>query len=342
MRIIQVGVGGFGGTWLNVIKNTPEVQLVGMVDINADVAKQQCRQFGFDEKLYFPTLRAALRQAKADAAVVVTPPKYHRAPVVAALEAGLHVISEKPMAESMADCKAMVRAAIKYKRLYVVSQNYRYNPQMWTLANLIHSGRLGKVGEVKLDFYMGIGFGGFRQEMEYPLIVDMSIHHFDLIRRVVGSNAVSVSGAGWNPSWSHYKHDCSSTALFEMENGARVLYNGSWCCKGGFNDWSGNWQIGCEKGTVMYQNGTITVHHAPEMYEVISTENVFVRPPPKTDQAYVLDEFMRCVRDGGRPSTVCFDNVYSTAMVFATVQAMRTGKKVPVVDADIRNLTKGR
>ena len=342
MRIIQVGVGGFGGCWQDVFKKTPEVQVVGLVDISKDSLKNACQHFGHSESICYTSFKDALKNVEADAAVVVTPPKFHRAPVVQALEAGLHVISEKPMAESIADCKAMVQASIRNKRLYVVSQNYRYHPEMWTLARLIRSGKLGKVGQVKVDFYLGVWLSGFRQKMEYPLIVDMSIHHMDLIRYLTGADPVAVRAEGWNPIWSNTVHDCSASAVFEMSNGARVVYNGSWVAVGQFSDWNANWQIECEKGTVTYEKGKITVHHRGERVDIVSQENVFVQQPPKGDQAGILDEFMRCVKEGARPSTVCFDNVHSIGMVFATVKAMKTGKRVSVVDPEIKRLVKGR
>jgi predicted dehydrogenase len=168
--------------------------------------------------------------------------------------------------------------------------------------------------------------------MPYPVIIDMSIHHFDLIRFVTGLDAVKVSGSAWNPPWSNYKGDCSSTALFEMNNGARILYNASWCSKGAFCDWNGNWQIECEKGTVTYRNGEIRVLHVPKLYKLEKTEILQHTPMPLTAQNYVLDEFMRCVKDRTQPRTVARDNIRSVGMVFAAVKAMQTGRKVDVLD----------
>jgi predicted dehydrogenase len=160
--------------------------------------------------------------------------------------------------------------------------------------------------------------------MPFPVIIDMSIHHFDLIRFVTGLDAEKVSGAAWNPPWSNYRGDCSSTALFEMNNGARVLYNASWCAKDKFCDWNGNWQIECEKGTVTYRNGEIRVYHVPKLYPLVKTEILPHTALPLTAQNYVLDEFMRCVRVRRQPQTAARDNVRSIGMVFAAVKAMKT------------------
>ena len=343
MRFIHVGVGGFGLCWVRVLKAHKDAQVVGLVDVNEQALRRACEIGGYSSDICFKTLGEALRNVKADAVVSSTPPAFHKHDVITAMEAGLDVISEKPMADSMAACKAMLKAAVKTGRIYAVSQNYRYSPAMWTLAKVVQSGELGAVGQVKLDFYMGVDFGGgFRHEMPFPVIIDMSIHHFDLIRFVTGLDAVKVSGAAWNPPWSNYKGDCSSTALFEMNNGARVLYNASWCAKGEFCDWNANWQIECEKGTVTYRNGEIRVYHVPNLYTLEKTEILQHAAPPLRDQHYVLDEFIRCAKKRSQPRTAAKDNIFSVGMVFAAVKAMETGRSVDVLDKETRALARTR
>lgn len=343
MRFIHIGVGGFGGVWCKVLKECKAAKVVALVDVNAAALETACAAGGYPRAICFPTLEEALAQVKADALVCSTPPQFHHHDVVTALKAGLHVISEKPMSDSFLSCKDMLKTALATRRTYVVSQNYRYAPGMWTLAQVVRSGRLGAIGQVKLDFYMGVDFGGgFRHAMEYPLIIDMSIHHFDLIRFVTGLDAVTVRGAAWNPPWSNYKGDCSSTALFTMNNDARVLYNASWCAKGQFNDWNGNWQIECEKGTVTYQQGEIKVHEAPTLYRVRKVRTVTHRHPPHGGQHFVLNDFIHSLQTGKRPQTDVADNIRSVGMVFATVHTMKTGENAPILDREVERLLRGK
>jgi predicted dehydrogenase len=223
VRFIQVGVGGFGGSWCNTLAKERRAKVVAMVDVSEEALRVQCAKHGYDESICYSSLETALKSVEADALVCVTPPAMHREHVVAGLRAGLNVISEKPMAESMTDCKAMLREARKTGQTYAVSQNYRYSRDTYTMAQMIQKGVIGEIGQVKIDFYKGIQCGGFRAEMDFPLLVDMSIHHFDLIRYLTGQNPVSVKGEAWNPSWSHFAGDASSSILFEMSNGARVV-----------------------------------------------------------------------------------------------------------------------
>ncbi|MDA0989357.1 MAG: Gfo/Idh/MocA family oxidoreductase [Verrucomicrobia bacterium] len=339
MRFIHVGVGGFGQQWVRVLKQSRLAKVVGLVDISATALAAACDVGQLDKRLCFGSLADALQAVEADAVVVSTPPALHRRDVVAAMRAGLDVISEKPMSDTLANCKAMVAAAGETRRTYAVSQNYRYSPAMWTLGKLVQSGKLGAVGQVKLDFYMGVDFGGgFRHSMPYPLIIDMSIHHVDLIRFITGLDAERVRADAWNPPWSNYAGDCSSTALFTMSTGARVLYNGSWCAKGSFCDWNGNWQIECERGTVSYERGVITVRKVPKGYAEISQRIVPLQSPPRVSQAFVLHDFMQAVKAGRRPLTDARDNLKSVAMIFATVKSMQQGREIQIMDKRMREL----
>lgn len=331
MRFIHVGVGGFGGHWANVLKENKEVEVVGLVDVSDKALAVVCEKHGYSSDICYHDLKTAIAKTGAEAVVSSTPPAFHRSDVVTALRAGLNVISEKPMADSLANCKAMLKAARATGKLYVVSQNYRYQPVTWTMASIIRGGRLGKIGQVKVDFYMGVDFGGgFRHAMAYPVIVDMSIHHFDLMRFITGLDAVNVTAAAWNPFWSNYQGDGSSTALFEMSNGARLLYNASWCAKGAFCNWDGNWQIECENGTLQMINGQVKILWTKGLYAVDREETVTLEEPPLRGQHFVLDEFIQAVRTGRRPNTEVGDNIGSISMVFATVRAMQSGRRVPV------------
>ena len=127
--------------------------------------KSACEVGGYDASICFSSLEEALGAVEADAVVCATPPAIHEHDVVTALEAGLHAISEKPMSDNLDACKRMLAAAARTGKTYCVSQNYRYSPATWTMAQQIQAGDLGPVGQVKIDFFKGIDFGGgFRHD----------------------------------------------------------------------------------------------------------------------------------------------------------------------------------
>jgi predicted dehydrogenase len=330
MRFLHVGVGGFGRTWAKVLHADPDAEVVGLVDVDRRALDAACSTFGYDSSHRFESLGPALRQADPEAVVCCTPPAHHASVLVRAMKAGLHAITEKPLADTPRRCAQLERTARETGRHLVVSQNYRYRPEMWTLAQTVRDGAVGEIGQVTLNFPLGHRFGGFRAEMEHPLLIDMSIHHFDLIRFVTGLDPVSVRVESWNPSWSPFDGDASCLALFEMNNGARVVYNGSWSTQGDHCDWNGNWRIEGANGTVRYENGVITRHTVNEGLKTDTTEQVDLVPPPRPGQEYVLHDLIDAVTTGKPAGTDVADNVRSMGMVFAAVRSARTGRRVAV------------
>lgn len=330
MRFLHVGVGGFGRRWTETLSQNPEAEVVALVDLSDEALAAACETGGWDESVCYHDLDEALDKVAADAAVISTPPVLHTPQALKAMEHGLHVITEKPMADTLDNCQRLLEATSANGLTYVVSQNYRYAPPTWTMAKQIRDGVIGEVGQVKIDFLKGCPFEGFRAEMDYPLIIDMSIHHFDLIRFMTGLNPVSVRGESWNPPWSHYKGDASSSLVFTMNNGARIVYTGSWCSQGSYNDWTGDWQIEGEKGALSYHEGEVQCTLLKPRYQLQSKGPVELTEPPATAQHYVLADFMRSIANGQRPATDIFDNIWSIGMVFAAVEALETGEEVTV------------
>ncbi|MFO7871399.1 MAG: Gfo/Idh/MocA family oxidoreductase [Kiritimatiellia bacterium] len=327
---IQVGTGRFGQGWLRNLTVTPGVEVKALVDIDEKAVKSTAERNGYDSGICHTSLKSALKNAEADAVLCVTPPNRHRQTAVTAMRAGLHVLTEKPMADTPANCRTIVETAKEEKRICAVSQQYRYDSAAWTMAKIIREGRIGRIGQIKVDFFMGHPVMGFRQQMAHPLLNDMSIHHFDLIRFVTGADPLSVIGSSWRPSWSHFRGDCSCSMVFKMTGGVNVIYNGSWCAQGRFCDWAGNWLVEGEKGTLRYDNGRVFVSSVGKGYKEKSTREITPKPPRRGGQFHILYAFLRAVRGGPPPETRVEDNINSIGMVFAAVKAARTERRVKI------------
>src|SRR5690349_20299114 len=96
MRVIQVGMGGMGRAWLSAVQRSNEVEHAAFVEINDAIAKTQADSFGLDSSLIFHSLDEALAAVSTDGVIDVTPPQFHKAVSLTALEAGIPVLSEKP------------------------------------------------------------------------------------------------------------------------------------------------------------------------------------------------------------------------------------------------------
>src|SRR5687768_12917328 len=201
MKVVQVGIGGMGNAWLNTVNESDEVEFAGFVEVDPEIVSQQIERHNLPPDRIFVTLAAALDAIQPDAVINVTPPQFHKEISCFALEVGLPVLSEKPLAGTLADAQEIVGVANRTGVLHMVAQNYRYTVPIQTLKHVLDEGSLGKIGSVAVDFFKGPHFGGFREKMQYPLIIDMAIHHFDLMRYFLSSDLLSVFGRSWNPSW---------------------------------------------------------------------------------------------------------------------------------------------
>lgn len=334
-RAIVVGAGSISNAWFPPIK-TEGVQVAAVVDLREEAAQAQVEKYQLKGARIYTDLDKALAETKADFVVDLTIPDAHCEVTVKSLNAGFHVIGEKPMASSMEQARRMVQASEKSGKLYMVSQSRRWDTKHATVASVVRSGALGTLTTLNCDFYIGAHFGGFRDEMESPLILDMSIHHFDLARMFSGADAVSVYCEEFNPRGSWYKGNVAADALFEMTGGLRFAYRGSWCAEGCHTSWNGNWRIIGDKGTMLYQqdqdpHGEVVVGDTgffrPKM--PLSITPVLVEKP---EMHGGLCEMLRFLRTGTKPQTECHDNIKSLAMVFAAMQSSRAGKRVKVSD----------
>jgi len=332
-KAIVIGAGGISGAWFPPLK-AEKVDVVAVVDLRKEAAEQRIEQHELKGAIGSDDLAKTLRECDADFAVDLTVPEAHCKVTCAALKAGLHVVSEKPMASSLAECRRMVRTAEQTGKLYMVSQSRRYNQTHDTVRRTVTGGSVGQLTTVNCDFYLGAHFGGFRDQMPSPLILDMSIHHFDLVRMMTGLDPVAVYAREFNPHGSWYKGDVAASCIFEMTHNVMFTYSGSWCAEGCHTSWNGDWRFIGDKGTLLYD------HDQPPQGEVIANKTGFNRSlkPAKVRQSNLkfagqhgaLRELLAYMRNGSMPQGECHDNIKSMAMVFATVQSSGAGRRVPV------------
>jgi len=317
MKVLQVGAGGFGRTWLAALAGEPTAEQVALVDQDPAALR--------DGIPGYVDLDEALRAAEPDIAVVVVPPDAHREVAERCLAAGVPVLVEKPLAGTRADCEALIEAARRADRQLAVSQNYRYRPVIETARRVLASGELGDIGQAQIDFRIHHDFrGSFRQRMEHPLILDMAVHSFDLIRFVTGLEMSDVWARTWNPPWSQFEGDASALVLFAMDSGARVAYTGSWHPRGQFTDWNCRWLIECSGGYLTLDRDVVKVYRGTDVHHpgtAAQEEIVPLVELERTDQAAVLVDFASAIRDGRPAPTNAADNLRTVEMVLAAVEA---------------------
>ncbi len=318
MKIIQVGVGGFGKGWINVVKNSPEWEIAGIVDVNKENLESAAQEYSLPENRCFTTFADCLEQKiKADAVLNITPPKFHSKISIQAMEAGFHVLVEKPLSDRMENAEKMAWVSRTTGRKLMVSQNYRYRSKSRTVKNLLDEGMVGKIGYIVVNFQKGPRFSGFRIEMEYPLLIDMAIHHFDLMRYISGENPVRLYAESWNPYWSWFKGDATLNLNIEFTGNVHLFYAGSWVSTGKETSWSGEWEIYGEKGTLIWKEEKIIFLSGGKQQEVMPLKL------EREDRALSLYEFYKSICENREPETGVSDNIKSLAMVFKSLESIK-------------------
>ncbi len=336
VRVVLVGCGGIAGVWLGTEAVKKRVDVVGLVDVNPKAAAQRAEAFELPDAVTGADLPSVLKQVQPDAVFDCTIPEAHCYVTLTALRHGCHVLGEKPMADSMANARRMVRAAEKAGKVYAVMQNRRYQPDIRRLRRFLDSGAIGNITTVQSNFFIGAHFGGFRDEMEHVLLLDMAIHSFDQARLITGQDAEAVYCHEWNPAGSWYRHGASAVATFEMTNDVVYTYQGSWCSEGLNTSWECDWRIVGEKGSVTWDGGATlrcqVVRGGRGLVHTQCERGVPKGCPKRLTGGHggCIAEFIRCLSNGEEPETVCTDNIKSLAMVHASVQSADLKRRVKV------------
>jgi predicted dehydrogenase len=331
-KVVVVGAGRISDAWFRPLI-AEEVEIAAVVDLSLEAARAKVEQHHLKAEAT-TDLRAALTRAKPDFVLDLTVPQAHREVTCTALEAGCHVIGEKPMASSMEEARQMVCAAERTGRLYMVSQSRRWEPRHEAMRRALAAKVIGDITTVNCDFYLAAHFGGFRAEMAHPLILDMAIHHFDLARMIAGVDPIAVCAREFNPKGSWYRGDVAASCIFEMSDGVVFTYRGSWCAEGFPTSWNGDWRIVGTRGALLYD------HDQDPKAQVVAGETGLQRPVKEvpvpvpeleaTGMRGALREMLRFLRTGEVPQTECHDNIRSLAMCFAAIESSRAGRRIRI------------
>ncbi len=334
-KIAVAGCGGMANTWVEYAKTRADSEIVALVDIKRDNAAIMKEKHDLSADIY-EDLSQAIEDKEVNLVFDVTIPEVHKDIVTTALKAGCNVFGEKPMASSLEECREMLQAAQESEKMYAVMQNRRYLKDIRAFRELLAGGVIGTPGFITADFFLGPHFGGFRDVMDSPLILDMAIHTFDQARFLMGVDPVSVYCLEFNPPGSWYEGDAAAVATYEFSDGSVFSYRGSWCVEGVPTSWESTWRVTGSKGTAIWDG------HSKPYAEVVkpSVEDEFTSEFEKVAAKYswdgreghqgCLDEMFSALKEGRKAETDCTDNIKSMAMVFGALESSSNEKKINI------------
>jgi predicted dehydrogenase len=249
VRVAIIGCGGIAnGKHIPGLSKLDTVELVAFCDIVEERAIHAAEQIGTTGIRVYTDYKELLKDETIDVVHVCTPNKSHSYITIDALDAGKHVLCEKPMAKTSAEARLMLEAAKRTGKKLTIGYNNRHRPDSVHLKKLCERGDLGEIYYAKAHAIRRRAvptWGVFLNEEEQgggPLI-DIGTHALDLtlwltnnykVKSVVGNiyhklgskkDAANIWGS-WDPA--EFKVEDSAFGFITMQNGATIVIEASW------------------------------------------------------------------------------------------------------------------
>ena len=220
-KLAIIGFGGMGNGHYNIVtERIPALSVKGVYDIREE-ALAKAREKGLHT---YGSLEALLGDAEIDIVTVATPNNFHKPLSIACLNAGKHVICEKPVTLNAAELEEIIAASKRAGKLFAVHQNRRWDRDFLTVKKIIESGEIGKPYYIESRVlggrYSAGGWRGYR-ENGGGMVLDWGVHLLDQILTLVDSPVISVNAHMYNLSSPEVEDNFKVTLLFE--NGLSVL-----------------------------------------------------------------------------------------------------------------------
>ena len=345
-RVIHVGIGTFGKRWCREFLRTNvddgTIEVVALVDVDPKALEYGRSVLGMKESACYTDVNKAFNEAAADFCTVVVPPNYHEAVVDVAIAHGVDVLSEKPIADTMA---GSVRIANKIKaagRKMAVTMSHRFDQDKTTLRRIIRSGKLGRVNNISCryqsDMRQHLAWGAlFRHTMDDPMLIEGAIHHLDIVADLAGGRCDTLFASTWKPDWAEYNGDTDGVVTMVFDNGVRAVYEGSSSAAVGLNDWYQEYiRVDCEFGTAILNHREIEIFTRQDLPRQKHREGTGQKVPllvqPKWINIWLIEQFAAWRAGGPEMETNVQANVQASALVFGSIHSARTNTLIKVQD----------
>lgn len=262
MRIGIIGAAGkIGQMRVETVRKEPRCELAAVMDLAADKAAAIA-----GGAPVFTELDRFLDQ-KMDAVVISTPSHVREPLCIAAFQRGLHVLSEKPLAQNLASARRIVDAARTARRHLGGGFNMRYYPAFAFVKDIVASGRIGEIDHVRIYGGHG-GLANFTHDWEYKAefsgggaLWDVGIHMTDMARHILGE-ITEIYGVSSNRVWNLPGSEDNAMAIMKNPDGVAAIYQATW------NGWKG-YQSAIE---VYGTRGMVSGAYAP-MHNLLITQD---------------------------------------------------------------------
>lgn len=337
MDTVSIGVLGTGtiirDCHMLTLQNNPKAEVVAAGNLHVESLERLARDFNI------PKTYADFEEMGSDPnidAVVVGLPTYLHAPVtIQMLEAGKHVLCEKPMAVTVAEAEQMIEAAKRARRSLMIAHMWRFDREILWLRDLVASDRLGKVFKVKSHLvwlYEGPQPQSWFVQRKFAgggALADMGVHAIDTLQFVLGGARPTKVFANIGAHFEDIEVDDTATLLLEFEGGIAGLIEAGWYHLYA-DGLEGHTQVHGTKGYACalpselhsYVNGVWSVT-CPKMPE---RKRQFDMPMYQAQ----MDHFLDCVLYDNEPTPGGIDGLWAVRVLEAAYRSAETGEAVAI------------
>lgn len=342
MKFGLIGAGAIGAIRAAALAKSTDCRLVGVHDADEGRARAVARG-----AVCHPSVEALLDASNIEAVIISTPPHLHEDLTIRALQAGKHVLVEKPMAPTAEACRRMLDAAEVHRRTLTVGFNHRYFEALKFVRDTVQSGILGRLSHVK-GFAGHTGLSEFKAHWMYDpttmgggALADNGVHVLDLCRYVMGSDPRQVYGHATDHVWGLGAAEDNAFALLRSDEGVVASLHASW------SEWKG-YRFHVE---AYGSHGMVRAYYAPMMATLIELSepgsartvtrrfylDTLIREKLRGWQSTVIRSFLEEFSDfaalgsGGKGSgriATALDGLRSVEIAKAVYSSGRTGQAV--------------
>ncbi|NUQ01409.1 MAG: Gfo/Idh/MocA family oxidoreductase [Armatimonadetes bacterium] len=340
-----IGTGGISRAHAKAYQQFPELaKIVAVCDVDAARAEQAREEFG--ASFACTDMAELLARPEVQAVSVTTPTALHAPAAIAALEAGKHVLCEKPMAASAAQAKAMVKAAEQSGKTLMIAMKWRFRPETLAARQAVVDGKLGDIYFARAIGWQHKGVPARPSFTRKELaggggMMDNGIYNLDTVLHILGHPrplAVSAQVGAWigprgSKNWQveDFTVEDFGACFVRLEGGCALFFAHSWHV-----NLPEDWGIGVTGTTGGLAFDIVMAKPLKILHgEYDDIQDITPDPMPegnKTlgDFAYEIREFLTALHEG-RPSPVPGDPFYYSNVIFdAAFESARQGREVTI------------
>ena len=216
IKVGVIGVGSMGQNHARIYFHSENAQLVAVSDAYEEQAKKVARHY--NAKAY-TNYQEMLQQEDIEAVSIAVPTSLHQEVALAALNAGKHILLEKPIAPNPEEAQSIIDKAEDKKLKLMIGHIERFNPAIQELKARLRKGELGEIYKIDVQ-----RIGPFPSRItDVGVIVDLSVHDLDIIHYLIEDTPVRIYAE--TQQHLHPHHEDSVTTLLRYSKGALVILN---------------------------------------------------------------------------------------------------------------------